>query len=229
MRSPAWQPVLDFWFLPEEDPAHGQARPEWFGKDPAFDALIEQRFGATISRALAGEFVEWDDDPRGALARIILLDQFTRNVFRDTPKAFAGDALALAAACAMLKGGRDRILAPVERTFVYLPFEHAEDITMQERGVALFNSPCSGAGPGRQRRVCGAASRHHRALWPFSAPQSHSRAGIDSRGNRISQVAGFLFLVPATAGSFDTRDSGVLLSPLLFRINNSSHKDRFSP
>jgi uncharacterized protein (DUF924 family) len=136
----AWQPILDFWFLPEGDPGHGKSRPEWFRKDLAFDALIQQRFGEAISRALAGEFVEWDGDPRGALVRIILLDQFTRNAFRDTPRAFAGDARALAAARAMVDSGRDRMLAPVERWFVYLPFEHAEDMAIQERAVALFNA-----------------------------------------------------------------------------------------
>ncbi len=140
MSTSAWRPVLDFWFLPESAPGHGKSRPEWFRKDPAFDALIRQRFGEAISRALAGEFVEWDGDPRGALVRIILLDQFTRNAFRDTPRAFAGDARALAAARAMVDSGRDRMLAPIERWFVYLPFEHAEDMAIQERAVALFNA-----------------------------------------------------------------------------------------
>ena len=141
MSQPPWQPVLDFWFLPADDPGHGKSRPEWFRKDPAFDALIQQRFGDAIARALNGGFLEWDGDPRGALARIILLDQFTRNTLRDTPGAFSGDARALAAARAMVDGGRDRMLAPVERWFVYLPFEHAEDMTMQDRAVALFNAP----------------------------------------------------------------------------------------
>ena len=135
---PPWRTVLDFWFLPENDPAHGKSRPEWFRKDPAFDAVIQQRFGETMARALAGELVEWDDDPRGALARIILLDQFTRNAFRDTPRAFAGDTRALAAAREIVDSGRDRTRAPVERLFVYMPFEHAEDLAMQERAVALF-------------------------------------------------------------------------------------------
>ena len=148
MNTASWQPVLDFWFLPEGDPGHGKSRPEWFRKDPAFDALIHQRFGEAISRALAGEFVEWDSDPRGALARIILLDQFTRNTFRDTPRAFAGDARALAAARAMVDSGRDRMLGAVERWFVYLPFEHAEDLATQERAVALFNALAAEPGLG---------------------------------------------------------------------------------
>ncbi|MBP8294713.1 MAG: DUF924 domain-containing protein [Burkholderiales bacterium] len=136
----AWQPILDFWYLPPGDPGHGKSRPEWFRKDAAFDLLIRERFGDRIEQALAGGFLEWDGEPRGALARIILLDQFTRNAFRDTPRAFAGDPLALPAALALVGTGGDRLLAPVERWFVYLPLEHAEDIAIQERSVALFNA-----------------------------------------------------------------------------------------
>ena len=139
MNMAAWQPILDFWFLRPGDPGHGKSRPEWFRKDTAFDLLIRQRFGDLIEQALAGGFLEWDGEPRGALARIILLDQFTRNAFRDTPRAFAGDRLALVAALALVDSGSHRRLAPVERWFVYLPLEHAEDMGIQERSVALFN------------------------------------------------------------------------------------------
>ena len=140
MSAASYRRVLDFWFLPETDPAHGQTRSEWFRKDAAFDARIGERFSDDIGRALAGEFREWDGDPSGALARILLLDQFTRNVFRDSPRAFAGDAPAQAAARAMVDGGRDRLLPPAKRWFAYMPFEHAEDIALQERSVALFKA-----------------------------------------------------------------------------------------
>ena len=135
---PAWQPVLDFWFLPAGDPRHGESRQEWWRKDPAFDADIAARFGALLEAALAGGLGDWDRDPRGALARIIVLDQFTRNAFRDTPRAFAGDALARAATLAMLERGQDRSLEPVERWFAYMPLQHAEDLPLQERSVELF-------------------------------------------------------------------------------------------
>ena len=138
-----WQPILDFWFLAEGQAGYGEERSEWFRKDPAFDASIRERFLDDIESALAGGFVAWDSglshgDPDGALARILLLDQFTRNVFRDTPRAFAGDVRALSAARALVDGGADRLLNRVQRPFVYLPFEHAEDLAMQERGGALF-------------------------------------------------------------------------------------------
>ena len=133
------QAVLDFWFLPAGEAGHGAQRREWFVKDPAFDAAIRARFGDLITRATAGGLREWDEQgPRGVLARILVLDQFTRNVHRHTPDAFAGDVLALAAARALVDSGAHLQLTPGERQFVYLPFEHAEDAGMQERAVELF-------------------------------------------------------------------------------------------
>jgi uncharacterized protein (DUF924 family) len=136
----SWQDVLDFWFLPADDPGRGTPRPEWFRKDPAFDASIRAKFGALIDEAVSGGQRDWERDARSALARIIVLDQFTRNTFRDTPRAFAGDALAQEAAMSMVSQGRDATLLPVERQFVYLPLEHAEDLALQERSLALFRA-----------------------------------------------------------------------------------------
>jgi len=130
--------VVDFWFGAEGSPERGRARAQWFRKDAAFDDAIRARFGAAVERALEGEYTAWDATPAGALARVVMLDQFTRNVFRDTPRAFAGDARALAAADAALARGFDRALDPVQRGFLYLPFEHAEDASMQHRSLALF-------------------------------------------------------------------------------------------
>ena len=126
------QAVLDFWF------GSGGIRSEWFRKDTAFDARIAERFGGLIERAVAGELRDWQPDADAALARIVLLDQFTRNVHRNSPRAFAGDALALAAAREMVASGQDRELSPVRRAFVYMPFEHAEDLSAQDEGVRLF-------------------------------------------------------------------------------------------
>ena len=133
------QDVLDFWFLPRTDAGYGKARPEWFRKDAAFDAEIGRRFGALIAQAVAGGLREWDlQGPEGTLARILVLDQFTRNAWRDKPEAFAGDLLALGAAKSLVDSGADRQLAPQQRAFAYMPFEHAEDARMQECAVALF-------------------------------------------------------------------------------------------
>jgi uncharacterized protein (DUF924 family) len=125
--------VLDFWFAGCSTP-----RAEWFKKDAAFDALIAARFGTLVDQALAGGLAAWAHQPNDALAQLIVLDQFTRNIFRDTPRAFAGDALALATARAMVARGDDAALPPLRRVFAYLPFEHAEDRAMQHESLRLF-------------------------------------------------------------------------------------------
>ena len=132
------QDVLDFWFLPPDNRDYGQARGEWFRKDDAFDAHIRARFGTLIDAAIEGGLRAWEATPHGALARLIVLDQLTRNVYRGTPRAFAGDAQALALAVALTQAGQDQQLPPMLRAFAYLPFEHAEDLAMQARAVELF-------------------------------------------------------------------------------------------
>jgi uncharacterized protein (DUF924 family) len=133
------QDVLDFWFGAPGSASDGERRREWFVKDAAFDKDIRSRFGAVIEQALSGGLKEWDaQGPQGALARILVLDQFTRNAYRNTSQSFAGDALALAAARSLVERSADRELPPMQRAFVYMPFEHAEDASMQERAVELF-------------------------------------------------------------------------------------------
>jgi uncharacterized protein (DUF924 family) len=138
--DPDAQAVLDFWFGAEGSAAHDQVRAEWFRKDAAFDAQIAQRFGNLVTRALAGGLSHWASHPASRLAHIVLLDQFTRNMFRDTAQAFAGDALALAGARAMVGEGSDATLRAEQRVFAYLPFEHHESLTMQDESVRLFSA-----------------------------------------------------------------------------------------
>ncbi|MEO7055266.1 MAG: DUF924 family protein [Caldimonas sp.] len=130
--------VLDFWFGPTPDRADTGARKEWFVKSAAFDDAIRERFAGTIEQALRGELDTWSADARSALARIVVLDQFTRNTLRDTPRAFAGDRQALAAASSMVGARQDELLSPFMRAFVYLPFEHCEGLAMQDEAVRLF-------------------------------------------------------------------------------------------
>nr|WP_235580526.1 DUF924 family protein [Rhizobacter sp. Root404] len=137
--------MLDFWFGPPDDPDATAVRRFWFVKDSATDRTIAERFGPLIERALRGELADWAARPKSALAQILLLDQFTRNVFRDTPRAFAGDARALRAANAMVGQRQDGALPPVWRSFVYLPFEHAEGVAMQDEAVRLFTRLAEGA------------------------------------------------------------------------------------
>jgi uncharacterized protein (DUF924 family) len=129
--------ILEFWFGRPGTAAYGCVRDEWFRKVAAYDAAIRDRFSAAIETALAGGFADWTA-PRPALARILLLDQFTRNAFRHTPRAFAGDALALTLAEAAVGRGDDEQLLPVERWFMYLPFAHAESPSAQARSLELF-------------------------------------------------------------------------------------------
>ncbi|MET3130148.1 uncharacterized protein (DUF924 family) [Oxalobacteraceae bacterium GrIS 1.11] len=131
------QTVLDFWFGAPGVGAPDAARPEWFRKDARFDSCIVTQFGDLVQEALAGGLRHWSGAQAG-LARILLLDQFTRNAYRGTPQSFAGDALALAAARELVAAGADLELAPWRRAFVYLPYEHAEDGATQDEALALF-------------------------------------------------------------------------------------------
>ena len=132
--------VLDFWFGAPGSAEHGTQRKQWFTKDAGFDALIRERFGGLIETALAGGLRDWDAQAPTALARTLVLDQFTRNSFRDTPRAFDGDTLALAAARALVASDAHTTLTPLQRSFAYLPFEHAEDLAMQDQAICLFGA-----------------------------------------------------------------------------------------
>lgn len=130
--------ILDFWFGAPGSPERGSARDLWFRKSAETDATIRARFGAEVEAALAGERDAWGAAPASAVALILLLDQFTRNIYRDTPRAFVGDTMALALAKKLVAAGEDRTLGPYERWFVYLPFEHAESLQAQVESVRLY-------------------------------------------------------------------------------------------
>jgi uncharacterized protein (DUF924 family) len=127
--------VLDFWF--DGDPA--THRSEWFKQSVEFDASCA-RFADALREARTGTFDHWAETPRGSLALIILLDQFSRNLHRNSPEAFAADPKARSIARSAIARGFDQRLGPVERVFVYLPFEHSEDIADQDESVRLFTA-----------------------------------------------------------------------------------------
>jgi uncharacterized protein (DUF924 family) len=117
-----------------------EAGPErWFEKDTAFDEDIRRRFLATHEAAAAGKLREWENTAEGALALLILLDQFPRNMFRNSARAYATDPLARAVAAGALVKGFDSVF-PDLRSFFYLPFEHSEDLADQERALALYKA-----------------------------------------------------------------------------------------
>jgi uncharacterized protein (DUF924 family) len=129
--------VLWFWFL-ETKPS------EWWTVDRDFDALIAKRFGALLGNAERCELCDWRAEPRGRLAEIILLDQFSRNVYRGTPKCFSNDPVALVLAQEAVAGGHDQELATDERAFLYMPYMHSESAIIHVRAERLFASlgPC---------------------------------------------------------------------------------------
>ena len=157
--------VLAFWFGTPELAGTETVDMRWFRKDPAFDREVARRFGPLIEQALNGGLTDWAWQPGPALARILLLDQFTRNAFRDTPRAFAGDTLALAAARQMVAQAQDQALAPLRRMFVYLPFEHAEDLATQQASLRLFERLAADA-PGLDGAL-DYARRHHAVIERF--------------------------------------------------------------
>ena len=124
--------VLAFWL------AAGHER--WFEPDEAFDAAIRDRFAETYEDAVAGRLSAWENSPEGALALVIVLDQFPRNMFRHTARSYAADPLARTVARRAIARGFDLKVAMPQRTFFYLPFEHSEELADQERSVALMRA-----------------------------------------------------------------------------------------
>lgn len=133
------QAVLNFWFGSPEDLDYGKPRQVWFQKNPEFDTEIRSRFLSLYEQAAQGKLNSWQNSPESCLALILLLDQFPRNLFRDQPKMFASDDQALAVAQYAVEQGYDQQLLDVQRWFIYLPFEHSEDLAMQYQSVALFS------------------------------------------------------------------------------------------
>ncbi|AKU90495.1 DUF924 family protein [Vulgatibacter incomptus] len=146
--------ILAHWFGEEPDDwaAPADRHPLWFGGGPQVDEDLRRRFATDVERARAGALDAWKATPRGRLALLILLDQLPRNLFRGTPEAFASDPAALALALEGIDRGDDRALRPIERTFAYLPLEHAEDRGIQARGVACFEALLAEA-PERVRKT----------------------------------------------------------------------------
>ena len=132
--------VLTFWFGDDYEPARGEPgfRREWFMKDDAFDRRIRDKFADDLERAIRGEYDGWAETPRGRLALILVLDQFSRNLFRGSPRSWSQDLLAQRLTLQGLDLGHDTQLGVIERSFFYLPLEHAEDLHLQELSVEKY-------------------------------------------------------------------------------------------
>ncbi|WP_251359879.1 DUF924 family protein [Kangiella sp. TOML190] len=126
-----WQSIIDFWF--QQIPPK-----QWWLKDSSFDDLLREKFAKLHAQAIQVELSEWRAQPLGRLAEIIVLDQFSRNIYRDTPQAFAADPLALALSQMAIASGDDQKLKPVERQFLYMPFMHSESRLIHQQAEKLY-------------------------------------------------------------------------------------------
>ncbi|NUN12133.1 MAG: DUF924 domain-containing protein [Myxococcales bacterium] len=134
------QMVLDFWFEGVTQTEIPQHRIDlWFGKSDATDTLLKERFENLVERAADGSLKSWDESPQGRLALVVLLDQFPRNIYRGTPRAFSHDPLARLLVLTGLDHRMDEDLNSAEKLFFYLPLEHTEDKLIQYRSVQCFD------------------------------------------------------------------------------------------
>ena len=136
--NPRVEDILNFWFGEPEGGDCGKPRNIWFVKNPHFDEEVRSRFYTDYEEAAAGHLSHWQTAPESCLALIILLDQFPRNMFRGEERSFATDEGALSAAQNAVERGFDKQMVPVKRWFIYLPYEHSENLGHQRQCVALF-------------------------------------------------------------------------------------------
>ncbi len=184
--------VLAFWFEGPMDSADAvrQRVKTWFMGPPEFDRAIAERFGAVFERARRGELDAWAATPRGRLALIVVLDQFSRNLHRGTPLAFAQDLAARVLAIEGMDAGMDRTLGHFERRFFALPLSHAEDLALQERGVRYAEALAAEAAPMlREISQIGAsqARKHRDTIARFGRfPQRNAALGRASTPEEIA-------------------------------------------
>ena len=155
--------VLDFWF-------DSATEALWFERSDAFDASIRKQFGDTLAAALRGELDAWADTAEGWLALLIVRDQFSRNLYRNDARAWAGDAGTQAIALEGIARGLDRRLSPLQRVFAYMPLEHAESTDLQKHCVSLFETLVASQPPADRTRFqnyLDYARRHHDVIHRF--------------------------------------------------------------
>jgi len=141
--------VLTFWFMEKElsAPQIDGRMDIWFGEDQAFDHQVANEFADDVERASEGELNHWAHEPRGRLALILLLDQFRRNIHRNTPEAFAKDKLALKLCVEGAAEKMDKGLSAIQRAFFYMPLQHAESRKVQKKSCEMYRNLAKGVSP----------------------------------------------------------------------------------
>jgi uncharacterized protein (DUF924 family) len=188
--------VLDFWFgrLDEFGQADREHSQRWWQKDSGFDAELRERFGSLHAAAMRGWLGSWLDRERSRLAYIVLLDQFSRNMFRGTPQMFGSDELALEAALSGIELGMDKKLPLDERSFFYMPLLHSERLALQERSVILFQElmgELSGSVRAAQLQRVGYAEQHREVIRRFGRfPHRNAVLGRQSTPDELEFLAG---------------------------------------
>ncbi|WP_404938084.1 DUF924 domain-containing protein [Pseudomonas sp. JDS08PS003] len=191
MAAP-WQPLLDWWFGSADKPADIVAEKGllWFGKRDSQDLEARERFGALVEQALAGGLTGWAQSPQGWLALVLLLDQLPRMIYRDTPKAFSGDTRAQALVAQGIAADLDRQLPAMQRSFIYLVFEHCEHLAVQNEGVSRF-AALHDAQPEEDRPVFADhldyAERHQKVIARFGRfPHRNAILGRESTAQELA-------------------------------------------
>jgi len=181
-----WQDLLHWWFGQGTSATEIAAEKQrlWFGYRPQQDAEARERFGALVERALNGDLQDWAELPEGWLALVLLLDQLPRMIHRDTPRAFAGDERAQQLVRDGLAHGGDMLLSPIQRVFIYLVLEHAENLAVQDLAVAHFTALRDIAAEHEQalfRDFLDYAERHREVISRFGRfPHRNAILGRDS-------------------------------------------------
>ena len=187
--------VLTFWFedATRSPDALQRRSAVWFGTDPEFDRECATRFAASLEDAARGGLADWAGTPQGRLALVILLDQMPRNIHRTSPAAFMHDAQAASHCIAAIESGQDRSLHPVERIFLYMPLQHAEDLGLQRQSIEQFESIAAEADdPWREyfaENVC-YAREHHDIIERFGRfPHRNRILGRESTEEELVYLA----------------------------------------
>jgi len=183
--------IHEFWFGPLDDA--GFAAPQqnrlWFSASEETDATLRSRFGQLVARAMAGELYQWLATDKGLVALVLLLDQFTRNIYRGTRDSFAGDAAALELARPVLASRRHTVLPPIHQVFLFLPLEHCEDLQTQDECVELFSELASRSDDDRIKEFARYAAAHRDVIAQFGRfPHRNAILGRESSEEEIAYL-----------------------------------------